>query len=175
MEIKYKNSLEDIEFLLNYFSSKFIKGSKIFKYIVISIPFFSGIYYSIIKNNILYFFTNSIVMNIIFIYIMVKLEPNLKKNICKKQANKMFNNEKYFSEEKVLIISDESIIIKCDEGRIEIKLNKSVLLDVFEDYILIISKKGVGYKNKLIIPSNAFKSELEKKDFIEKIKLKIND
>ena len=91
MEIKYKNTVEDVEFLLSYYSSKFLKYYFYPLYFIsIVILFFSGIYYSYKRNNILYFFTYSVVMTIMVPYILIKLEPKFKKNIIKRQTIKLF-------------------------------------------------------------------------------------
>jgi hypothetical protein len=174
MEIKYKNTVEDVEFLLSYYSSNFLKNYFYPLYVIsIIIPFFSGIYYSYRRNNILYFFTNSVVMTIMAPYILIKLEPKFRKNIIKRQTIKLFNSEKYFSTEKYLSIDNNLIIVKYDNTSLEIKLNKDIAFDVLEEYILIIVKKELGYKKKLIIPNKVFNSEEEKIKFIEKIKSKI--
>ncbi len=170
MEIKYKNTIEDVEIFCNYFSEKFLKGSLyIEKFLLVAIPFFSGIYYSNVENTSLYFFTNSVVMTIIVIYMIFKLEPKFKRNVAKKQAIKMFNKNKYFSNEKTLSIDNESIIVKYDNDSLEIKLNKGIVLDVLDKYIIIIATRKIGYERNLIIPINVFNSEEEKNEFIEKI------
>ena len=46
---------------------------------------------------------------------------------------------------------------------------------MFEEYILIIVRKELGYKKKLIIPNKVFNSEEEKNEFIKKVKLSINN
>ena len=87
MKIKYKNTIEDVEFLLNYISLKFFKYYFYPLYFIcVVILFSSGIYYSYKENNILYFFTNSVVLTIMVPYILIKLEPRLKKNTIKRKA-----------------------------------------------------------------------------------------
>jgi len=176
MEIKYKNTVEDVEFLLNYFSLRFFKYYFYPLYFIcIAILFSSGIYSSYKKNTILYFFTNSVALTIIVPYVLIKLEPRLKKYVIKRKAIKKFNSKKYFSIEKYLNIDNNLIAVTYDNTSLEIKLNKDIIIDVLEDYIIIISIKEIGYKKKLIIPTNVFKSEEEKEEFIKQLKLNINN
>jgi hypothetical protein len=48
-------------------------------------------------------------------------------------------------------------------------LNKGIVLDVLDKYIIIIATRKIGYERNLIIPINVFNSEEEKNEFIEKI------
>lgn len=172
MKIKYKNTVEDIEFLLNYFISRFLKYYfYVLYFICIVILFSSGIYYSYKRNTIVYFFTNSVVLTLIVPYILIKLEPRSKRYIAKREAIKKFNNEKYFSIEKCLNIDNNLITITYDNTSLEIELNKDIVIDVLEEYILIISIKEIGYKKKLIIPNNVFKSKEEKDEFIKELNI----
>lgn len=176
MEIKYKNTIEDIEFLLSYIQSKFLKYySYPFYFIIIVFLFSSGLYYSYRRNNILYFFTHSVVMTIMVPYILIKLEPKFKKITIKRKSIKKFNSKKYFSTEKYLSIDNNLITVKYDNTSFEIKLNKDITFDELEEYILIIYIKYPGYKKQLIIPKKVFNSEEEKNEFIKKVKLSINN
>lgn len=175
MEIKYKNTVEDIEFLLNYFSSRFLKYYFYPLYFIsIAILFSSGIYYSYKEETIVYFFTNSVVLTIIIPYVLIKLEPRLKKDIIKRKVIKNFNAGKYFSIEKYLNIDNNLITVTYDNTSLKIELNKDIVIDVLEDYILIISIKEIDYRKRLIIPNKVFNSEEEKEEFIKQLKLNIN-
>ena len=176
MKIKYKNTVEDIEFLLYYFTSRFLKYYFYALYFIcIVILFSSGIYYSYKRDTILYFFTNSVVLTIVVPYIQIELEPRYKKYVTKREAIKKFNSEKYFSIEKYLKIDNNLITVTYDNTSLEIELNKDIVIDVLEEYILIIAIREIGYKKKLIIPTNVFKSEEEKEEFIKQLKLNINN
>ncbi|MFU7517664.1 hypothetical protein [Clostridium sp. HCS.1] len=175
MEIKYKNTVEDIEFLLGYFTSRFLKPYFYLLYFIcIVILFSSGIYSSYKKNTILYFFTNSVALTIIVPYVLIKSEPRYIKKVTQKEAIKKFNSEKYFSIEKYLNIDNNLITVTYESTSLELELNKNTIIDVLEEYILIIDIEEKGYKKKLIIPTNVFKNE-EKEEFINLLKLNINN
>ena len=63
MEIKYRNTIKDIEFLIKHMQYKL--GFTKYKYFICSISVISGIYYSIKLKNLIYFFTNTVIMTLI--------------------------------------------------------------------------------------------------------------
>ena len=77
MEIKYINTFEDIEFLIKYIQYKM--GFSKYKYIVCSISVISGIYYSIKLQNLIYFFTNTVIMTFIASFSKNILSVNILK------------------------------------------------------------------------------------------------
>ena len=98
MEIKYINTFEDIEFLIKYIQYKM--GFTKYKYIVCSISVISGIYYSIKLQNLIYFFTNTVIMTFIVFFWLKKTENKDINRISKKIAIKNCNKDKYFLSEK---------------------------------------------------------------------------
>ncbi|GAA0756205.1 hypothetical protein [Clostridium sartagoforme] len=172
MDIRYRNEIEDYVFFSKYFVYKYAHFDKI-KYFISSIAFISGIYYSIELDTIIYFFTNSIAMTSIVFYLLRKIEPNYINKICNKIVLKNFNKYKDMASEKTLSISDESITINYEESIFKMKLNEDIKFDVIDKYITIFNIKDSGYKNKIIIPINIFKSEDDKNKFIKDIEKKI--
>lgn len=172
MKIKYKNTIEDYEFFFKHFIYKYIHLTK-FKYFISSIAFISGIYYSIKSRTIVYFFTNSIIMTAIVVYLLKKMEPSYINKLSHNLALKNFKKYKELSEEKSLSIKNKSIIISYKYSIFEMKLNKYTKLDIVDKYIMILNIRESGYKSKLIIPINVFMDE-EKEEFINLLKLNIN-
>ena len=173
MEIKYRNTIEDIEFLIKHMQYKL--GFTKYKYFVCLISVISGIYYSIKLKNLIYFFTNTVIMTLIVFVWLKKTENKDIERISKKLAIKKCKKDKYFISEKKLIIDNKSIFIYCNKNNFEIKLDKFVELYVVDKYILILPKKSSGYKKKIIIPIKAFKNEEEINIFIEKVRTIIQD
>ena len=167
MEIKYINTVEDIEFLIKYMQYKM--GFTKYKYIVCSISVASGIYYSIKLQDLFYFFTSTIIITSVLFFWLKKTEDKDISRISKNLAIKKCRKDKYFTSEKTLIVKDKKILIYCNENEIEIKLEKYVEVKVIDKYILIISMKSPGYKKKLIIPNNIFGNQKEMSKFINEI------
>ena len=167
MEIKYINTVEDIEFLIKYMQYKM--GFTKYKYIVCSISVASGIYYSIKLQDLFYFFTSTIIITSVLFFWLKKTEDKDISRISKNRALKKCRTDKYFTSEKTLIVKDKKILIYCNENEIEIKLEKYVEVKVIDKYILIISMKSPGYKKKLIIPNNIFGNQKEMSKFINEI------
>jgi len=168
MEVKYINKVEDIEFLIRYMQYKL--GFTKYKYIVCSITFVSGIYYSIKLQDLFYFFTSTIVITSVLFFWLKKTEDKDISRISKNRALKKCRKDKYFTSEKILTLKDGKILIHCNGDEIEIKLERDVEVKVIDKYILIISMKSPGYKKKIIIPSNTFETEEKMQKFIESIK-----
>ncbi|WP_195263463.1 hypothetical protein [Clostridium sp. 1001275B_160808_H3] len=173
MEIKYSNKIEDYEVFFKHFAYKYIHFTRI-KYFISSIAFISGIYYSIELKNIMYFFTNSIVMTLIVFYLLKIMEPNYINKLSKKLALKNFKKYENIANEKTLIIDNKLVIINYKNSTFKMKLNKDTKLDIIDKYIMILNVLESGYKSKLIIPINVFNSEEEKNKFINYIKEMIN-
>ena len=167
MEIKYINTFEDIEFLIKYIQYKM--GFSKYKYSVCSISVISGIYYSIKLQNLIYFFTNTVIMTFIVFFWLKKTENKDINRISKKIAIKNCNKDRYFLSEKKLILDNRKIYIYCNNDKYEMKIDKFIKVNLLNEYILIFSTKSFGYKKKLIIPRNIFKNEEEINKFIEKI------
>ncbi|MBS5950366.1 MAG: hypothetical protein KIC47_08590 [Clostridium sp.] len=75
MKIEYKNSIEDIEFLIRFWNIKM--GFTKYKYFISSIGVISGIYYSITLKTPLYIVTNIIIiMTLVVFYWMKNTEEN---------------------------------------------------------------------------------------------------
>ncbi len=168
VEIKYLNTIEDFEFLLRFIQYK--HGCTKYKYFICSISFISGIYYSIKLENLIYFFTNTVIMTFIVFLWLKKTENKIVERIAKKQAIKNCKKDKYYLSEKKLVIDSKSIFIYWDENNFEIELDIFVKLYVVDNYILILPMTSAEYKKQLIIPINAFKDEEEVNRFIEKIR-----
>lgn len=169
MKIEYKNSIEDIEFLIRFWNLKM--GFTKYKYFISSIGVISGIYYSITLKTPLYIVTNTIIMTLVVFYWMKNTEENDLKRISRRAARKCCNKDKYFTAEKTLIIDKDLLIINYLNDRKEINLsNPFTGLYVVDNYVIITPKNLYGYKNKIIIPNNAFESEEEKNNFINDIK-----
>lgn len=169
MKIEYKNSIEDIEFLIKFWNLKM--GFTKYKYFISSIGVISGIYYSITLKTPLYIITNTIIMTLVVFYWMKNTEENDLKRISRRAARKCCNKDEYFTAEKTLIIDKDLLIINYLNDRKEINLNNPFTgLYVVDNYVIIIPKNLHGYKNKIIIPNSAFESEEEKNNFINDIK-----
>ncbi|MGG7057889.1 hypothetical protein ACQPUY_07310 [Clostridium nigeriense] len=172
MEIEYKNSIGDIEFLIKYWNLKL--GFTKYKYVISSIGIISGIYYSITLKTPLYIFTNTIIMTGIVFFFLKKREIYYLNRISKRDARKYCRKDEYFTAEKTLTLDKDSLIINCINDRIEINLNNPFIgVYVVDNYVIIVPKSLYSYKSKIIIPNNAFKSEDEKNNFINYIKNKI--
>lgn len=169
MEIKYKNSIEDIEFLIKYWNLKM--GFTKYKYVVSSIAIISGIYYSVKLKTSVYFITNTIIMTTIVFCLLKRTEENTINRISRRDARKYCRRDKYFTAEKTLTIDKDLLIIKCLNDRIEINLsNQFIGVYIVGNYIIIVPKSLYSYKSKIIIPNDAFKSEEEKNNFTNEIK-----
>lgn len=73
--VEYKNSIEDIEFLIRFWNLKM--GFTKYKYFISSIGVISGIYYSITLKTPLYIVTNIIIiMTLVVFYWMKNTEEN---------------------------------------------------------------------------------------------------
>lgn len=169
MKIEYKNSIEDIEFLIRFWNLKM--GFTKYKYFLSSIGIISGIYYSLTLKTPLYIVTNTIIMTLVVFYWMKNTEENDLKRISRRAARKCCNKDEYFTAEKTLIIDKDLLIINYLNDRKEINLNNPFTgLYVVDNYVIIIPKNLHGYKNKIIIPNNAFENEEEKNNFINDIK-----
>lgn len=169
MKIEYKNNIEDIEFLIRFWNLKM--GFTKYKYFLSSIGIISGIYYSLTLKTPLYIVTNTIIMTLVVFYWMKNTEENDLKRISRRAARKCCNKDEYFTAEKTLIIDKDLLIINYLNDRKEINLNNPFTgLYVVDNYVIIIPKNLHGYKNKIIIPNNAFENEEEKNNFINDIK-----
>mgnify|MGYP002560670504 CR=1 FL=1 len=124
MEIKYINTFEDIEFLIKYIQYKM--GFSKYKYIVCSISVISGIYYSIKLQNLIYFFTNTVIMTFIVFFWLKKTENKDINRISKKIAIKNCNKDRYFLSEKKLILDNRKIYIYCNNDKYEMKIDKFI-------------------------------------------------
>ena len=172
MEIKYINTVEDIEFLIKYMQYKM--GFTKYKYIVCSISVASGIYYSIKLQDLFYFFTSTIIITSVLFFWLKKTEDKDISRISKNRALKKCRKDKYFTSEKTLILKDKKLLIYCNDDELEIKLDRYVELKVIDKYILIVSTRWLSYKKKIIIPSNKFETEEQMSEFIEIIKSMID-
>ena len=135
MEIKYINTFEDIEFLIKYIQYKM--GFSKYKYIVCSISVISGIYYSIKLQNLIYFFTNTVIMTFIVFFWLKKTENKDINRISKKIAIKNCNKDRYFLSEKKLILDNRKIYIYCNNDKYEMKIDKFIKVNLLNEYILI--------------------------------------
>ena len=85
----------------------------------------------------------------------------------------MKRNGEYFLGKKTLEIKDSYIIINYNDNYLNFKLHNRVVVDIIDDYVIIIDLNKGSNKYKLIIPNNAFENEKEKETFIDIIKTKI--
>lgn len=184
MVLKLKNSLDDVEILVEYryLNHSVIKIYKlllsmigilapivIFINIVISDPrFYSYILITVIFGLIM------IGLSLFAIYLYFSIIPKLIVKRLKKIAAKVYENDKdFFSAEKIITINDEYIEVAYNNKKLNIKKTKSIFIDEFKEYIIITDifmKNKVKKVYPLVIPISTFESEEYKKNFIRNIK-----
>ncbi|MBE6053918.1 MAG: hypothetical protein E7212_08400 [Clostridium sartagoforme] len=176
MEIRFKNVLGDLEIFTSYIPLKVKWVYNLFwiiKPASILIPVTFGVYNSIVESNIKYFFIQSIIETIILWYLVFKIEPKFRKNFLKKFAKYLFNNDKFYKQEKILKLSNNGVNIKVNNKYINIKFNKNTIVDEYKNHILIFSKFPMNLKYKIIIPVSIFENEIKKREFINELKSRI--
>ena len=170
MKIEYKNNIEELEKVIYYYldNNKLFKS---FKYLVTIIPIYAAID-SLISKDQLDFILCVFLIPLSYLFIK-KIEPGSKRNAWRQALKQMRKNEEYFLGKKTLEIKDSYIIINYNDNYLNFKLHNRVVVDIIDDYVIIIDLNKGSNKYKLIIPNNAFENEKEKEDFIDIIKSKI--
>lgn len=176
MEVRFRNTLDDLEVFTSYLPLKVKWLNNLFwmlKPLSILIPVTMGIYNSIVESDIKYFVIQSIIQSIFLWWLFFKIEPKFRKKFLKNFARRLFNNDDFFRKEKVVKLSNNGINIKVGNKDINMKFNKSIIVDEYEGRILVFSKIPMNLKNKIIIPISIFENEIKKNEFIYELKARV--
>lgn len=173
MKIEYKNSIEELEILVNHFCENLTNVFKISKYLLAIIPIIF-IITSIGDNEPILLYIFFIVLIPISYWIGIKIEPISKKKACIKTIDKMRKEKDYYLSKKTLELNDNYILIDSGFESIKLNLNSNTLLSQLDDYIILVDPLVSSFKYKLIIPNKCFDNYEQKNIFIENIVSKIN-
>lgn len=176
MEVRFRNTLDDLEVFTEYLPLKvrwLSNGFWMLKPLSILIPVTMGIYNSIVESDIKYFVLQSIIDTIILWWLIFKIEPKFRKKFLKNFARRLFNNEEFFRKEKTIKLSNNGVNINIDNKDINMKFNKNIIVDEYKGRILIFSKIPMNLKDKIIIPTSIFENEIKKNEFICELKARV--
>jgi hypothetical protein len=65
--------------------------------------------------------------------------PKLTMKRLKKLSHKHYKDKQLFSAEKIIVLKDECIEVTYNDKKLNIPLNKNILVDQFKGYIIISS------------------------------------
>ena len=172
MKIEYKNSIEDLEILVNHFCDDLTIIFKSLKDLITIIPIIF-IVTSIGDNDPIWLYIFFICLIPISYFISKKIEPISKRNACINTINKMKKERNYYLSNKTLELKDNYILIDSGLESIRLNLNSNTLLSELDNYIVVVNPLIPSFKYKLIIPNSSFESDEQRSIFIEKITKKI--
>lgn len=185
MVIKFKNSIEDVEALLEYNYSKSVWWKMYYMLLsLIGILTPSTVIICTIKSDPefylnIFIISFHILMTILFtlftIYLFFKLLPKLIIKRLKKLAYTHYKNKQIFSSEKIIELKDTYIEVTYNNNKLHIPLNKNSLIDEFKGNIFIASifmRNKVTKVYPVIIPITIFESNEIKEEFIKSIEEK---
>ncbi|MGF0108046.1 hypothetical protein [Clostridium sp. SGI.024] len=187
MEVNFKNTVNDMETLMRYRFSKII-WSKIFYFImrcaIILIPIVTMVDYFIENKkpllivSILLILLIGLLFTMVAIYIVFKFLPKLIQKRIKKISQRYFKVDKFFSVNKKIIVNDRGISIIYGDEKKEFIFKNNNKIDEFEGCILITEVNKLNKNVKvypIVIPTSVFKDNIEKKEFILRIKSAIQN
>jgi hypothetical protein len=185
MDIKFKNSIQDVEALLeyNYLKSAWWKIYYMLLSLIGILTPITVIIYTIKSDPEFYlnifilsfYILMTIVFTLFTIYLFFKFLPKLIIKRLKKIAYKQYKNKQIFSAEKIIELKDTYIEVTYNNNKLHIPLSKNSLIDEFKGNIFISS---IFMKNKItkvypvIIPITIFESNEIKEEFIKSIEEK---
>lgn len=172
MKIQYKNNIEELEKLLYHYYNNYTKVFENCRYLIaiVSMSFAIG---ALVRKEPIATFIMCVVLTPLSYLFIKKMEPTTKRNTCKKALKQMRKEGEYFLGKKTLEIKDSCIFINYSDNCLKFKLHNRVIVDVVDNYVIIIDLNKASNKYKLIIPNNEFENENEKETFIDIIKSKI--